>query len=232
MTEARIAVIGDYQAGNPTHESVAQAVKHSDASQGWSSSVEWIPTDEAQRIGEQRLGEFTGFWIAPGSPYRSMQGALDVIRYAREWDWPLLGTCGGFQHVVLEFARNVLCFADAAHAEYDPYASNLFISALTCSLVGQTMTVTLQPGTSAAEIYPAGSTAEHYYCNFGLNSEHIGKLIDAGLVVSGVDQDGEARIIEMPRRKYFLATLFVPQTSSTPDAPHPIVTSFLRSARN
>jgi CTP synthase (UTP-ammonia lyase) len=231
MAEARIAVIGDYQPGNPTHESVAYGVEHSDASQGWSTSVEWISTEEAERIGALRLDQFSGFWIAPGSPYRSMQGALDVIRYARERDRPLLGTCGGFQHVVLEFARSVLGFTDAAHAEYDPYASNLFISALTCSLAGQTMNVTVYPGTHAADIYPTGSNAERYYCNFGLNPEHIDELVDAGLVISGADQDGEPRIIEIPRLNYFLATLFVPQTSSTSGAPHPVVTSFLRAAR-
>jgi len=50
--------------------------------------------------------------------------ALRIIRYAREHDVPVLGTCGGYQHVVLEYACNVLGFADAAHAEYDPYASD------------------------------------------------------------------------------------------------------------
>jgi CTP synthase (UTP-ammonia lyase) len=230
MTVARIAVIGDYQPGNPTHESVAHAIAHSGASEGSLSSVQWIPTEDAERATDQDLRSYSGFWIAPGSPYRSIRGALNVIRYAREHDVPLLGTCGGFQHVILEFARNVLGFTDAAHAEYDPYASNLFITALTCSLVGQTMTVALQPGTRAATIYPAPTSAERYYCNFGLNPQHLGALLDAGLVVSGVDQDGEARIVEIPGLKYFLATLFVPQTSSTPEMPHPIVTTFIQAA--
>lgn len=230
MTVARIAVIGDYQPASPTHESVAHAIAHSGASEGSSSSVEWIPTEDAERATGQVLRSYGGFWIAPGSPYRSMRGALNVIRYAREHDVPLLGTCGGFQHVVLEFARNVLGFTDAAHAEYDPYASNLFITALSCSLVGQTITVALKPGTRAAAIYPTPTSAERYYCNFGLNPQHTDTLLNAGLVVSGVDQDGEARIVEIPGLKYFLATLFVPQASSTPAAPHPIVTTFMQAA--
>ena len=231
MAEARIAVIGDYQPGNPTHEAMAPAVEHSCASRGWSAGLEWIPTENAGHVSEHRLDGFAGFWIAPGSPYRSMQGALHVIRYAREHDRPLLGTCGGFQHVVLEFARNVLGYADAAHAEYDPYASQLFISALTCSLAGKTMTVTLRPGSRAAGIYPGESSDERYYCNFGLNPACTGKLTAAGLAISGVDQDGEPRVIEIPRMRFFLATLFVPQTSSEPGAPHPVVTGFLQAAQ-
>lgn len=56
-------------------------------------------------------------------------------------DVPLLGTCGGFQHVVIEYARNVLGIADAQHAEHDPYASTLLVTPLSCSLAGQALTV-------------------------------------------------------------------------------------------
>jgi CTP synthase (UTP-ammonia lyase) len=221
----RIAVIGDYQPGNPTHTTIAEAVSHTGH-----GTVEWVSTEDAERLDVRRLARFDGFWIAPGSPYRSMDGALRAIRYAREHDRPLLGTCGGFQHVVVEYARNVLGFADAAHAEYDPYASELFISALSCSLVGQTMTVTLRAGTLAAAMYPGGATEERYYCNFGLAPEHTGTLVDGGLVISGVDQDGEARVVELPGLRFFLATLFVPQTSSRPASPHPVIRGFLDAA--
>jgi hypothetical protein len=122
--------------------------------------------------------------------------------------------------VVLEYARNVLGFADAAHAEYDPYASDLFITGLSCSLVGQTMTVMVRKNTTAARLYPSSAITEKYYCNFGLNLDHLPALTTAGLVVSGTDQDGEPRIVELTSLRYFLATLFVPQTSSMPEDPH------------
>lgn len=92
------------------------------------------------------MREYDAFWCAPGSPYRSLTGALDAIRFAREERVPFIGTCGGFQHAVIEYARNVLGFADARHAEYDPYASSdLFISALSCSPFGETMRVEIEP---------------------------------------------------------------------------------------
>jgi CTP synthase (UTP-ammonia lyase) len=159
-----------------------------------------------------------------------MNGALNIIRYAREHDVPLLGTCGGYQHVVLEYARSVLGFTDAAHAEYDPYASKLFITALSCSLVGQTMAVTVRENITAARLYQRSATTEKYYCNFGLNLDYLPALTADGLVVSGIDQDGEPRILELSKLRYFLATLFVPQTSSTPDAPHPLISGLLHAA--
>jgi len=69
-----------------------------------------------------RAAGFDGFWCVPASPYRDIDGALRAIRFAREQRRPFLGTCGGFQHAVLEYARNVLGWADAEHGELAPNA--------------------------------------------------------------------------------------------------------------
>ncbi|UQX11888.1 CTP synthase C-terminal region-related (seleno)protein [Candidatus Mycobacterium methanotrophicum] len=232
MAEARIGVVGDFRPTYEPHTAISAAVAHAQAADPACASIafEWIATSDAEQLSEEHLAAYAGWWIAPGSPYRSINGALRTIRYAREHDVPLLGTCGGYQHVVLEYARNVLGFTDAAHAEYDPYASDLFITALSCSLVNQTMTLTVLSDAVAARLYQSTTTTEKYYCNFGLNLDHLPALTAAGLVVSGTDQDGEPRILELPNLRYFLATLFVPQTSSTPEAPHPLITGLLRAA--
>jgi CTP synthase (UTP-ammonia lyase) len=188
-----------------------------------------VPKRWAADCGEALEG-YDGLIVAPGSPYRSQQGALAAIEYARVHDLPLLGTCGGFQHVVLEFARNVLGFDDAQHAEYDPYASRLFITPLSCCVAGQMMTVHIKEGTRAAAAYCGETAAEKYYCNFGLNLAYLDMIVRAGLLVSGTDQDGEPRILELPDHPFFMATLFVPQTSSTEDSAHPIVVSMLAAA--
>ncbi|MBW0016854.1 MAG: CTP synthase [Mycobacterium sp.] len=234
MAPGRIGIVGEFQPSFGPHSAIASAVEHAQSAKASNPPIalEWIATDVAEGMSGDHLAGYAGWWIAPGSPYRSMSGALKVIRYAREHDIPLLGTCGGYQHVVLEYARNMLGFSDAAHAEYDPYASDLFITALSCSLVGQTMTVKVRENTTAARFYKQHTVAEKYYCNFGLNLDHLPALAAAGLVVSGTDQDGEPRIVELPDLRFFLATLFVPQTSSTPDAPHPLIIGFLSAVAN
>ncbi|MGO8874049.1 MAG: glutamine amidotransferase-related protein [Acidimicrobiales bacterium] len=226
----RIGVIGDYEPANETHLATTAAIQHAAGSRGVPAEITWIPTDEVGDTGEEALAGMDGLIIAPGSPYRSMIGALTAIAHARTQDLPLLGTCGGFQHVVLEFARNVVGFQDAQHAEYDPYASTLFITPLSCSLAGQTMTVRIGEHTRAASAYHDTAVTERYYCNFGLNPAYLDTMVRAGLVVSGTDQDGEPRILELPSLRFFVCTLFVPQTSSTATSPHPLLAAFIDTA--
>ena len=225
----RIGVIGDYESTNERHVATGAAVDHASQAQGLSAETVWVAT-EAVAAGRGQLEAYDGLIIAPGSPYRSQQGALAAIEHARLHDVPLLGTCGGFQHVVLEFARNVLGFADAQHAEYDPYASRLFVTPLSCSVAGQTMTVHIKDGTRAAAAYASLTATEKYYCNFGLNPSYLDTIVQAGLQVSGTDQDGEPRILELPDRSFYVATLFVPQTSSTPSSPHPLIAALVAAA--
>ncbi len=139
---------------------------------------------------------------APGSPYRSLDGALAAIEYTRLTGLPLIGTCGGFQHIALEFARNVLGLTDAEHAESSPNASRLFITPLSCSLVGKAMSIRVAPDSIAGRCYAQAEVTENYYCNFGLNPNYEEDLESAGLRITGRDSDGEARILELPSHRF------------------------------
>jgi CTP synthase (UTP-ammonia lyase) len=227
----RIAVVGDFQPDSDTHRATTAACHHAAAAVKQPAHVTWIGTRELDDDAGARLATADGVWIAPGSPYESIEGALEAIRSARIERRPLLGTCAGFQHVILEYAHNVLGVSDAQHAEYDPSASTLFITPLTCSLAGQTMSIDLVAGSAARDAYGVDSVLERYYCNFGLNHDHLAALVAGGLVVGGADQDGEVRIIELPEHPFYVATLFVPQVASTRSQPHPLVHAFVRAAR-
>lgn len=227
----RIGVVGDRRPDYPPHAATDSGVVHAVHANHLTGETVWIGTEElAGDHAAETLASFDGLIVAPGSPYRSQQGALAAIEYARVNDRPLLGTCGGFQHVVLEFARNVLGFSDAEHAEYDPYGSVLFVTPLSCSLAGKTMAVNIEDGSRAAAAYRSPTAPERYYCNFGLNLDYLDSLVRAGLQVTGTDQDGEPRILELPDHRFFVATLFVPQTSSTPASPHPLVRALVEAA--
>lgn len=223
---AVIGITGDRDPAYPVHCATEDAFAHVPVP----VAFEWVPTEEIAADPKARLARYAGLLIAPGSPYRSMEGALAAIRYAREQGVPLLGTCGGFQHVVVEFVRDVLGFADAGHEEVDPAASRLAVTALSCSLAGQEHPVRPIPGTRAAALYQAAEVIEPFFCSYGLNPEYRGLLEQHGLVVSGVGEDGEVRVLELPGHPFFLATLYVPMARSTPQHPHPLVTAFAAAA--
>src|SRR5258706_8819212 len=135
----RIGIIGDYREENTSHRATDAALQHAGAALGLTIEGEWLPTSELPGVAAKRsLSRFDGLLCAPGSPYASMDGALAAIRYARENNRVFLGTCVGFQHLVIEFARNVLNVTDAEHAETSPHAPMQFIDRLSCSLVGKT----------------------------------------------------------------------------------------------
>ena len=222
----RIALIGEYDPAFPPHRATYAACTHSAEQLGVEVIGEWTSTADLT-IGVLR--DFSGLWILPGSPYKDLKNTLDAIRVAREECIPCFGTCGGFQHVILEYARNVLGFQDAQHAEYDPYASDLFVSQLECSLKGRELRIALEPGSRIAAIYGATEAIEEYYCNFGVNPQKVELLRRGDLRITGSDAEGEVRAVELPGHPFFIATLFVPQLRSLPERPHPLVTEFVRA---
>jgi CTP synthase (UTP-ammonia lyase) len=222
-----LIILGERDPDSETHRATDAAIRHSLVELHNELSVRWIST---ATIEEADVLHAHGLWVAPGSPYKNLSRALQAIRLARENLVPCLGTCGGFQHMILEFARNVLGFADAEHAEYDPDASRLFISALSCSLVGMELRVRLQPHTTARTLYGSDEIVERYYCTFGVNPVYSDALTEhRGLIISGRDLNGEIRIIEIPDHPFFVGTLFVPQTQSRELMPHPLVSGFLQA---
>ncbi|MBF6169211.1 CTP synthase [Streptomyces gardneri] len=224
-----VAVVGDRDPNFVPHGATDDALEHAAAHLGIEVDIRWLATEPLEAdLGEVKTADV--LWCAPGSPYRSLRGAVAALRHGRESGVPTLGTCGGCQHMVIEYARTVLGYADAQHAEYDPYASTLFVSELTCSLAGKTMPVSLVSGSRVAALYGRTEVEEEYYCNFGLDTNRQDVLHAGGFLVTGVDGDGAARVLEVPGHPFYVATLFVPQARSRPEAPHPLVVGLLRAA--
>ncbi len=128
--------------------------------------------------------------------------------------------------MIVEIARHVLGIEGADHAETSPHAPRLAIVPLACSLEGQTHAVRLRPGTRAAALYGAAEAVEEYWCNYGVNPEYRAALEGAGLATSGVDADGEPRIVELGGHPFFVGALFLPQKRSAPGRPHPLLAGF------
>ncbi len=223
----KLAIIAEYDPSFEPHVQTDAAIAHAASALRLDVQSEWLSTVDA-RI--STLTDFDAIWFAPGSPYRNLSRTLDALRFAREQDVATLGTCGGYQHMVIEFARNVMGISDAQHAEYDPYASRVIVSRLTCSLVGREMGISLSPGSRTAAAYEADSIIERYYCNFGVNPEFVDQISNAGFTIVGTDANGECRVMELSHHRFFVGTLFVPQARSRPDHPHPLITAFFLAA--
>jgi CTP synthase (UTP-ammonia lyase) len=228
---ARIALVGDRSPHVRAHARIPVIIEALRRRDGLMLDAYWIPTEDAAR---EDLGGFDAIWLTPGSPYRSAEGAIAAARAARERAIPFLGTCGGFQHAVVEFARDV-CGLDVGHAEYLPGdqrsdRGKFLIIPLACSLVGHEDAVRITPGSLAERILGAERTIERYHCSFGLNPDYLGTLSEHGLRFTGHDENGQVRIAELPGHPFFLGTLFQPELAGDGTRPHPIAAALAAAA--
>jgi len=139
-----IALVGDYSPQVPAHVAIPRAFELIRAAGGGEVSWRWVATTEIQDAARD-LAPFSAVWLVPASPYKNMAGALAAVRWARETRRPFLGTCGGFQHALIEFARDVAGIREADHAESNPHGTELVVTALGCSLVDSARTAAILP---------------------------------------------------------------------------------------
>lgn len=226
----RIAIVGDHRPENPTHVATDAAYADAAAALGVGLDAVWVPTVRVAADADGALAEFDGIMAAPGT-YADMDGALSAIRLARERRVPFLGTCAGFQHAVIEVARNVVGLAEAAHGETDPSAAHPVVRELECSLRGERLEIALETDGIAAALYAAATAPEDYFCSYGVAPEYWPSLRAAGLRVTGRDRaNGDPRLVEIPGHPFFLAALYVPQVGSRAGAPHPLVRGHVAAA--
>ncbi len=228
MRPLRIGLIGDCDSRVTAHRAIPLAL----ATAGGTRGVRpvWIPTITLTHLRDEALDAFDALWCVPASPYASMEGALRGIRHARQAGIPFLGTCGGFQHAVIEYARNVLGLTDAEHEETSPDAGLTLVSRLSCSLVERTGAVRLREGSRARALYGRETAEETYHCSFGLNPAHRALLDDGRLRMSGEDDEGEARVLELDGHPFFVATLFQPERAALRGHDHPVVRGLVDAA--
>ena len=231
-TNVRIALIGDYNPEVRAHVAISRALQL--AADALACAVEplWIATPSLDQGTKKQLSAFDAIWCVPNSPYACMDGALRAIRFARESGRPFFGTCGGFQHAVIEYARNVLGLGEADHAESNPDAAMPLVSRLVCPLPGARGNIRLKAGSQLSAIYGKTEIAENYNCNFGLNPRFESMLNDGKMTFSGRDENGEARAVELKGHPFFIATLFQPEQSALAGATHPLICAFVRAAVN
>jgi CTP synthase (UTP-ammonia lyase) len=239
----RIGILGDFNPEFRSHHATNDALQHAARKLGMKVESEWLPTSSLTGPGaEKKLESYDGLWASPGSPYKSFDGMLKGIEFARRRDWPFLGTCGGFQYAFIEFARDVLNIKDADSAENNSGSKNIIIYPVVCAvpdrkgtapkLSGTVPEIKLRPGSYLQSFYGKDKeiVTEEFFCNFEINPDFEWTTMEAGFPVVARGPQGEIRAIESPTHRFYIATLFQPQLSSTEKNPHPLVLAFVQAA--
>lgn len=237
-----IGLIGKYVELQDSYKSILEAFVHAGAENYTKVNVVSIHSEylTANNV-EERLKSLDGILVAPGFGSRGIEGKIETVRYARENNIPFMGICLGMQMAVIEYARNVLGFANANTTEVNdntPYPVITFMEeqkAITDK--GGTMRLggwdcAIAEGTKAYEIYNNQSLInERHRHRYEFNNYYKEDFINAGLVASGTNPETNlVEIIELPEHPFFVAVQYHPEYKSTVANPHPLFVHFVKAA--
>ena len=240
----RIALVGKYIAIRDAYKSIHEALQHAGMAKDCKVEVAPIEAEEllAAKGARPSLAGIDGILVPGGFGARGVEGKVAAIRYAREHKIPFLGICLGMQCTVIEYARDVLGWADANSTEFDEQTTHPVIDLMEeqrgITQKGGTMRLgaypcVLKKGSLAARLYGEPHISERHRHRYELayDSEGRAALVAAGLHVSGLSPDGKlVEIVELPKHPYFIACQFHPEFKSRPTAPHPLFVGLVAAA--
>jgi len=236
-----IALVGKYVELQDAYKSILESFVHAGAANECKVHVRTVHSEhiDEQNV-EELLGRMDGILVAPGFGSRGLEGKIVAIRYAREHQIPFFGICLGMQMAVVEFARDVLGFADAHSSEVDPATSHPVIDLMEdqkkTTVKGGTMRLgayacRLKEGSLARDIYGMELISERHRHRYEFNDSYRAAFEQAGLCISGENPDtGLVEIVELPGHPFFIGVQFHPEYKSTPEKPQPVFVRFIRAA--
>src|SRR5262245_52051829 len=222
----RIALVGDRNEDVVAHRAIPLALDMAVTALHADVSWDWLHTRSITGNTHSLLESYAAVWCVPGSPYENAAGAIAAIRFARETHRPFLGTCGGFQHALLEYAQSVWGI-DAIHAELNANGDNPVIAPLMCALVDVKGALHFAPESRLAKIYGATTATEEYHCSFGLNPVYVNRFDSGPLKVAARDDEGSVRAVELDDHPFFIATLFQPERAALRGQVPPLALAFM-----
>ena len=236
-----IALVGKYVALQDAYKSIQESFVHAGAACGCKVNVHSLLSDDitADNVAAKLEG-MDGVLVAPGFGERGLEGKIHAIHYTREKGIPFLGICLGMQMCVVEYARNVLGWADASSTELNPNTTHPVIDLMEeqkkTTAKGGTMRLgayacRLKPGTLAHKIYGTADIRERHRHRYEFNEKYADDFAQGGLVASGTNPDtGLVEVVELPNHPFFVGVQFHPEYKSTPERPHPLFVAFVKAA--
>ena len=228
--KAKVCLLGDFSKEILAHQAINQSFEIASQKYGASLSYEWVLTRDIGDNIPAQFSQYSAVWCTPGSPYENMDGVLKVLQFIRENQIPFLGTCGGYQYALVEYARNVLLILDADLSEVHPDAVHAIITPLACSLVEESEEITIAEQTLLHQIYGVMQSVEQYHCRFGFNAEYRSYFESDLFKFSAFNQGGEIRAFELTNHPFYIGTSFQPERASLNGVLHPIIKHFIQAA--
>lgn len=239
--EVTIGLVGKYVQLQDAYLSITESLTHAGAYNNRKVKIVKVLSDNITNENvEKKLQKMDGIVIAPGFGSRGIEGKLIALKYAREHDIPCFGICMGMQAMSIEFARNVLGYANANTTEIDPNTPHKVVDMMEDQKhvlnLGGSMRLGAYPcklkkGSKAFQIYQKEEIRERHRHRYEFNNAYRADFEKAGMLCSGINKESDlVEIIELSNHKWYIGVQFHPEYSSTVIHPHPLFVSFVRAA--
>ena len=238
--ELHIGLVGKYDLQD-AYKSIIEALQQAGVYNDRKVRCHFINSENItnENVAEMLQG-MAGYVICPGFGQRGTEGKLIATRYCREQNLPTFGICLGMQMMVVEFARNVLGYADANSTELNSKTKHNVIDIMeeqkNITNMGGTMRLggyecAVKAGSRSREIYGSDVIRERHRHRYEFNSDFLAQYEEKGMKCVGTNpESGLVEIVENPTLKWFIGTQFHPEYSSTVLEPHPLFLDFVKTA--
>lgn len=238
--ELHIGLVGKYDLQD-AYKSIIEALQQAGVYNDRKVRCHFINSENItnENVAEMLQG-MAGYVICPGFGQRGSEGKLIATRYCREQNLPTFGICLGMQMMVVEFARNVLGYADANSTELNSKTKHNVIDIMeeqkNITNMGGTMRLggyecAVKAGSRSREIYGSDVIRERHRHRYEFNSDFLAQYEEKGMKCVGTNpESGLVEIVEIPTLKWFIGTQFHPEYSSTVLEPHPLFLDFVKTA--
>jgi CTP synthase len=237
----QIALVGKYVDLRDAYKSIAESFIHAGAALETGIDINWIHSEDLESNEVAPLLENAdGILVAPGFGERGINGKIEAIKYARENKVPFLGICLGMQMAVVEIARNVLGWADAASTEMDAQTKHSVICMMESQkkirMMGGTMRLgaydcRLEVGSKLAKAYGTTIIQERHRHRYEFNSDFLEQFKSVGFRAVGVNPDNHlVEAMELDNHPWFVGVQYHPEYKSRVEAPHPLFMAFVQAA--
>ena len=237
--EVTIALCGKYVQLHDAYLSVAEALAHAGYENAAKVNIKWVDTEELTRENiAETLSGVQGILVPGGFGGRGIEGKVLCAEYARVNNIPYLGICLGMQTAVIEFARNVLGYADANSSEFDSDSKHPVIDLMPDQhgvKMGGTMRLGAYPckviGPEMKAAYKADNISERHRHRYEFNNDYREEIEKAGMKIAGTSPSGHlVEAVEIPANDFYVGVQFHPEFKSRPQSAHPLFREFVAAA--